>query len=334
MSRSTKRAKTVHVSTAAYAASQPLFDALRRSVDRNTDHHAHLTKARDTVQQTHVKLADSIADGDSGSQDRYIDSILEAWTSTTQAFAEIFHALAEATAAAPNEGKPKREGHEEFVKMAAMAAEADRAAASHALHRKQQQLNSQDGALHGTEEEGSKSASEAPSTNSARGSTQSMADPSVSRPRLLKEDKKSAKNRRKMEDARQKYEKKKLALRAKMRRSRPSADTNGATAPAATVEVEYEDVSAEVGARLKAKEAKREAAKKEKKRKRESGESIDVEVVEGQRGMDVKKPARKKSKSDTIGSYEEVKGKRKSGGHGADDVEASGSRRKKARVKS
>lgn len=66
-------------------------------------------------------------------------------------------------------------------------------------------------------------------------------------------------------------------------------------------QVEYEDVSAEVDARLKAKEEKKAVAKEEKKRKRVSGDSVEAGEVEGK----TEKPKRKKAKaeegSDVVG---------------------------------
>lgn len=308
MSRHTKRIKTSHDSTAAYAASQPLFDSLRTAVDRTAEQHAVLVKARDVVQQTHVKLADSIADGQ---QEDYIDSIIGAWRLATESFAEIFGELAKTTAAEPNEGRQAKEGHEAFVKMAEMATDAKDAAINFDM---------------GGDSDGE-----------SQDSSQENIDPSAKttsglRKESMRSDKKGAQLKKRAELKRADHEKKLLALRAKMKQSQQAKSANGhkpdqQSEDGASEPVQYEDISAEVEARLKVKEAKREAAKKEKKRKRESGDSFGASD-------------RKKKRSDAAGTGTQddgqgvfaVKEKRKSELHA--DQGSGESRRKKARTKS
>ena len=321
MSRHTKRMKTSHDSTAAYAASQPLLDTLRLGVERANDQHVLLDNASWIVQQVHVKLAIAVSDRDASQLSQSITGIVEAWQSATESFAEIFDALREATAAVPSEGKEAFEGHADFVKMAAMAAEANGIAKEFALWR-DGQSTSQDG-----EAEASGSATEAESQINAPGA-QSPQQPLL----LSKEDKKGAKTKQRIDDSRQKREKKLLALRAKKKQSQNKSTINH-TDPQHSAPVEYEDVSAEVEARLQAKEAKREAAKKEKKRKRESGESFNSAAAPPE---NEKKPARKKGKTNGAEEMEDrddvaVKAKRKQDGSTMAEV---GGEKKRARTKS
>lgn len=88
----------------------------------------------------------------------------------------------------------------------------------------------------------------------------------------------------------------------------------GHIAPHATTEgkrtkPEYEDVSAEVAARLKAKDAKPEA--KEKKRKRESATSLD----NGQLESKAEKPKKKKAKSNVGETVDDAAKREKVGKH-------------------
>ena len=357
MARGTKRVKVDHDSTAAYAASQDLFDALRFAVDRTNKQHAHLSNARDVVQQTHVKLADSISDGGTSQHVHYIDRIIQAWRFATVSYVDIFDALAEASAAAPNEGKVMREGHESFVKMARIAAEANDMANSFVLyeekHNRQPEDIVQEDAVSGEDE----NESDAPSDSSVHQSdgveatnitaVDSMSNrPTLRRgrqqakPEALQElnpNGKEAKFKKRVEVARDKHEKKLLALRAKMKQAHGSQGTSktsnkqGSTLQSAGV-VEYEDVSEQVEARLRAKQSKREAAKKEKKRKRESGDSCGVDLREDEVVV-VEKPAKKRSKSEGIGREVQivaVKGKRQK--HGLDDGEG-GRTNKRAKMK-
>lgn len=121
--------KTKRRSTAAYAASQPLFDALRNGMQQLADQRASLEVARDTVQKLHVKLpTESISTDGTDSHEKYMDGAVKAWRMATKSYAEIFEALAEVTAAEPSAGRAKSEGHEALVKMASTAREANEAA--------------------------------------------------------------------------------------------------------------------------------------------------------------------------------------------------------------
>lgn len=307
MARVTKRIKVTHDSTAAYAASQPLFDALRHATDRTSKQHALLSNARDVVQQTHVKLADAISDGDASQRARYVDCAVKAWRSATESYAEIFDALAKASAAEPSEGRGAREGHESFMKMASMAAEANGIAKSFALYEEQHASNPE-GITPQAAKADDESASDASDADEGADQDVSMESvpneelPQQAIPKDSKQKAKEANHKKRVEDARHKHEKKLLALRAKMK-------NKGAPGPSKvskvqnTEQVEYEDISGEVEARLKAKEAKREAAKKEKKRKRGSGDSFGVDEPEATSRGNIPK---KKSKVDVPANDTEI----------------------------
>lgn len=102
--------------------------------------------------------------------------------------------------------------------------------------------------------------------------------------------------------------------------SRPHAVSTEYVVP----KVEYEDVSAEVEARLKAKEVKKKAAKEEKKRKRESGDSFLGEI-NGKAGN----PKKKKTKADEAVEDVGLAAQK----HGRDDVETIEDEARKKRKK-
>jgi hypothetical protein len=148
----------------------------------------------------------------------------------------------------------------------------------------------------------------------------------------IKPNSKETRFRKRMEEARNKHEKRLLALRAKMKGTATTSDKQAPTTLDAG-SVEYEDVSEQVEARLKAKQARREAAKKEKKRKRDSGDSHGVEVRDDEVVVD--NPAKKRSRSDRPGSafaLVAVKDKRQKHGREVDDADG-GSTAKRAKMK-
>ncbi|KAK5136940.1 hypothetical protein LTR08_001447 [Meristemomyces frigidus] len=111
-------ARAVRQATAAYAASQVLFDALRNATGKINEQKLLLTQARDLVQTLHVKLAHGGHDA-AKQHDLYIDHVVKAWRSATEAYSQIFEELASITAADASEGKAARKGHEDFVAIAA-----------------------------------------------------------------------------------------------------------------------------------------------------------------------------------------------------------------------
>lgn len=127
MTRAAKQ-KLARESTAAYAASQPLFDALRIGFVRVGEQKAHLSIARDLVQHLHVMLPDQPSQSEAKRHERYIDCAVRAWRSATDIYADIFESLAKVTAAQASEGREERTGHAEFAEMARTAADARSAA--------------------------------------------------------------------------------------------------------------------------------------------------------------------------------------------------------------
>ena len=133
MTRAAKQ-KQARQSTAAYAASQPLFDALRIGFTRVGEQKASLSIARDLVQHLHVKLPDSDSWTERDRHHRYIDCAVKAFRSATEIYADVFQALAKVTAAEAAEGRGERNGHAEFAEMARTAAEAKSAARMFVLY--------------------------------------------------------------------------------------------------------------------------------------------------------------------------------------------------------
>ena len=341
MARTAKRLKVNHETTAAYAASQPLFDVLRNAVTRIDEQHAHLVAARDAVQRTHIKLDDSLPNG--GNSQNYLVSITKAWRAATHSFMEVFGELANITAAVPSEGKAAREYHEGFARLAKiqsntmrqaeswilLTGEASGSAESSAQPNEETNIEVED------EDEVTSDVLEARATESVR---------RIMKPEGMdnsKENIKQAARRQKVEEARSKHEKKMLALRAKKKQGQRQTSTdqpdgpncaangtNGCVNDPNGAAVEYEDIHTQVEERLKAKHAKREAAKKEKKRKRDSGDS----VLEG--GVRNGGVVAKKSRQESAGGGSDVmtvnrKQKRNSGG--LEDV--GGGRRKRVKTK-
>lgn len=346
MARSTKRLRTAHETTAAYAASQPLFDALRSGVNRTDEQHALLSNARDTVQQTHVKLADAISDGNTDHNKSYVGNIVKAWRSATLSYVEIFDALAEASAAEPSAGTPAREGYAQFVKMARTAKDATNVAMEFVLSEEKQVRLAEASAQENESEDEVKSETNAFTDPDDHKDIQALQKQLDDMQRALRGTDQQANIRQRLEESKQKHEKKLLALRAKKKQAQEKPTTNGTSAasaeptsilPEATPKVEYEDVSAQVEARLKAKRDKREAAKKEKKRKRESGDSNGFGIPKaGDTAAVVEKPVKKKSKANGVATEEDVvatKEKRRKSS-GAADAGEDGRWSKKAKTRS
>ncbi|KAK4632363.1 hypothetical protein CLAFUW4_03637 [Fulvia fulva] len=100
-------------STAAYAASQPLFSTLKNATVTVDSQKAGLTTARDVVQQLHVK----IDTGDAERHEAYMQNVVSAWEAATEAYCKVFEELCNVTRADDSEGRPPRKRHEEFAKI-------------------------------------------------------------------------------------------------------------------------------------------------------------------------------------------------------------------------
>lgn len=436
------RQKAERQATAAYAASQPLFDSLRIAFVRVGEQKQHLSIARDIVQNLHVHLPDPNSKPDIDRHERYIDCAVKAWRSASEVYSDVFESLAKATAAVPEEGRAERDGHAMFAEMARTATAAKETAKTFKLYGDTTTASSNastDGARedgdvevkdeeevdekHDVEEDDDNESNDA--SDASSGSSQSNAheedgqDPGVdttpTNPILLhllgkrplpqeppkKESDEPAKKVQRLSDnikydaqgrkilwdkgaekpnvpygtlgsyekkawkaekRRQKREKKQSKRAAKVMeqnrargiktgangealrpdRRRPAGqaeDTskpahqrdymslngaaeaesmpNGSRAEHTVPSVKYADVSEEVDARLKAKEEKKAAMKKEKKRKRDSGDSFEGGEVEGRTAKPDKKRAKSHGEAESNGAN--VKEKRKIE-QGEDDV--------------
>lgn len=374
-----QRQKLARESTAAYSASQPLFDALRSGANQIGEQKFLLTQARDLVQTVHVKLVNTQGNADAEKQDQYVDHIVKAWRSATEVYSAVFEELASITAADATEGRAASKGHEEFTAMSASVEAAKKVAMSYKLAESQPTTKSRKATAEsvGSGEEVGQSTSEKGKSARATPSNSHLL-PLHGKRKLPSEDSKSdvqppakmqklsegirvdssgkkvfwergaskpnvpfatldasEKKAWRAEKARQKREKKKAKSMAKSSatistetgagtdgrplrlggRAKDYEDNITAEEPAFAQDyvpldaetrpagkentvpgIEYEDVSAEVEARLKAKEERKKAKKDEKKRKRESGASV-VDAAPTETAL--QKPKLKKVKAET-----------------------------------
>ncbi|KAK0288255.1 hypothetical protein LTR91_009323 [Friedmanniomyces endolithicus] len=286
--------------TAAYAASQQLFDALKAATDRAGEQRIHLAKARDTVQNLHVNLVDTTKTDDAQKHELYVDCLMKAWTSATEAYCKVFEELCNVSAADATVGRAAGKGHEQFKVMAGTATAASEQAKSYRVVEKPIGATSENG----------------------------HEVPIISGKRVRDSDEQEREEEQVVEGSGQTVNTKRQRKRARLSALKnPGADVGigmqgtGAEAmnmseevevdlqrpapvqhhtPASQHEgpqpepemepvsagkenngpvVEYEDVSAEVTARLKAKAEKKRAKKEAKKRKRESGDTALIEAA-------------------------------------------------------
>ncbi|KAK4546331.1 hypothetical protein LTR36_002008 [Oleoguttula mirabilis] len=384
------RQKLARESTAAYAASQPLFDVLRNGTNKIGEQKFLLTQARDLVQNMHVKLVNANGNDDAEKHDRYVDHVVKAWRSATLVYSTIFEELASITAPDATEGRAASKGHEEFMAMSATVEAAKKLAMSYKptgtpptmqpprnarvedVEVDEEEDKSGDNDLSGSSPAQTKVTQPLPAFSmkpgaasrsvdgsfdgAEKGSNATPNDPhslaSHSKRPLSTDDgndqrpgkaqKLSAnipldshgkkvfwergasqpnvpfaelgaadKNAWRAEKSRQKREKRSIKARSVAtaassdgkpldpdRAEGAAVDPNSLSAGKENTVpgVEYEDVSAEVEARLKAKEERKKAKKEEKKRKRDSGASV-LEATPSEVG--VEKPKKKKVKAET-----------------------------------
>ena len=369
--------KTKRRYTAAYAASQPLFDVLRNGMERIDLQRANLEIARDTVQRLHVKLPSaSITDDVKDSHEKYMDSAVKAWRLATESYAEIFEALADVTAAEPSAGRNEREGHGSFVRMAETARQAYEIAMgwtpSSSGSAVEKDADMEDAGTSDSEQARKRNGVDV----SAALGAEDVAVPVDNRPtnailmsllkqRPLPEEKSeqaptgngavkhttpepapvtneqdATKTQKRLQKRQKKREKRAKAQQAKMKDSgadqtikpepRQSVTNNpgeessklaenvehislNAEDRPANLKPEYDDVSAEVAARLNAKEAKK-GLSKEKKRKRESRDSLP----NGEAKDKMEKPQKKKARSNEGDVVEYMASKEKAKKHERD----------------
>lgn len=349
---STRKSKPSRETSAAYAASQPLFDALRSAVSRIDEQRKQLEIARDIVQSLHVKLA---ADGQAEYQNahvRYIHAVVKASRSASQSFANVFEELAKLTAAEPDEGKEERQEHHVFTTMGTMAKAIEDGAEAYLSQNEQRAFSvspllddegrdevemrdvgesedNKDAAEGGRVEDEDIHAMNGQQHNKMTGTT-GAATPNVPL-RTLNASEETA---WKAERARQKREKRR-EKRRHLKREKAGAQVavngqqsgldpdvvglDGGVGGSGTG-VQYDDMSAEVDARLKAKEEARASKKKERKRKRESVDSFDA-------GAALTSETQSKKKTKSGGAEEQVPKKHSRPAEGAAD-ESSRKRKK------
>ena len=121
-----KRAQKENI--AAYAASQPLFDALRSGANKVAAQQRQLSAARDIVQNVHVNLPGMSPPDDLQLHERYVMDVLKAWQSATETYTHIFEELANVTAADVSLGRPEAGGHGQIEDIARTARDANRIA--------------------------------------------------------------------------------------------------------------------------------------------------------------------------------------------------------------
>ncbi|KAI6911442.1 hypothetical protein KC318_g774 [Hortaea werneckii] len=298
--------------TAAYAASQPLFEALQAGNMRINEQKVHITRARNLVQNLHVKLTEINGQDESAKHDYYMDCVVKAWRSATQTYEAIFRELMTLNAADASEGREASKRYEEFAALATTARQVSEVACEFPLH-------------------GPPSWPEAPSTPEKRKrsreeehdeSSDVKMDTGTDAPEKEGSDGGQAKDNKQTQQNEGAEKTLSKHQRKRLRKKHPAADhkdsesnhhpssTNAPTQPPSNPNppptsslgkenhtpiagVEYEDVSAEVEARLKAKAEKRQAKKTEKKRKRESGDSL----LEAKPVAEIaERPKRKKTK--------------------------------------
>ncbi|EME86707.1 uncharacterized protein MYCFIDRAFT_172405 [Pseudocercospora fijiensis CIRAD86] len=306
------RAKRQKTELAAFAASQPLFEAVRT---------VNLTIAHDVVKNIHVGVQNNDEHNHIERHVAYMDAIVESWRSATDAYCNIFAQLTSITADKPNEGIGAAESHSFFQEMLETARKAQEAAKrfTSAKERAVPETNTTIGGNTAETVPAVESDDEielkhkplngGPSTSESSNKSTSTATPGkqLARSDRIKLDKSGTrvlwekgakepsvpfamlggdeKKEWAAEKSRQKREKQKgraheIRTKKGQRERQQEQEQEQKSAPPSEyhspqlADVEYEDLSAEVDARLKAKEEAEKAKKQEKKRKRESHDSF------------------------------------------------------------
>jgi hypothetical protein len=347
--------------TAAYAASQPLFDVLRGAISRLDDQKVHLTGAKDTVQHIHVKIPQEHIENNGTLPADYKDALIAAWKSTTESYVRIFEQLCELTGPDPGAGRQAEASYTGFQKLL-YTAEAARTVAFEQDEEITQAKRKAEGSSEDESTDSSKATtpkkevkrkaegiSESESSASSKAttpnkkakrtptptevaSTKRTAEPSPSQavPRPVKrqrtedastpEEKPASQTGQASEPATintvQRLKPKQVRKERKRRNQQRQQEEvqQQATMPPPTIhepqqpvaEAQYQDVNAEVDARLRAKEEAKKAKKEAKKRKRDSSAShiieaepgAEREATEAKAKALAQKPAKKRSKSE------------------------------------
>ncbi|KAF2773028.1 hypothetical protein EJ03DRAFT_348079 [Teratosphaeria nubilosa] len=327
-----------HAAYAAFAASQPLFDALHHATARIAEQQWHLSSARDTVQRTHVQLAQRGATGDHGT---YVAAVVKAWRSAAETYRPIFREMARITAADPTEGRRAARGHDAFARMADSAGRANELAMSFPLAASPGAKRAAAAAA-GPDEQSTKR-TRLPSGGADDGDARASKAHQETRTPAAKPPGARGKRVPPADEggAMQRSRKRRAVTRTLGTRheNHPSghphttAQTSGPRLEGHVPGIEYEDLSAAVGARLhaKAEKTKKKTARKQqdKKRKRESADSTAPDFA----GMLARadKPAKKKAKPES-GAAQQTEGKRKPA-LPADVTNGGGGRRRKRKTR-
>nr|POE62399.1 hypothetical protein CFP56_68774 [Quercus suber] len=299
----TPRSKPDVETTAAYAVSQPLFDALRAATASIDEQKTHLTTARDLIQQVHIQTPHANGPQDIEKYELFLQSATQAWQCATEVFSNIFETLANVTGPDAATGREPSQEFEVFRTMAKTATDAKNAVAGYVEKR-----------------------AEGPVKVNLEGEAENV-EPHAGRPKQDRENG-MPKSRKRAPSAAEsmplqhrppkmlkvaKIASQDNLLRSAIKGARETTDVKALP----KLDVEFEDVSTEVAARLKAKEEKKKAKKDAKKRKRESNDSF-VEPTIPSHDTDNKpdKPRRKRAKAEEVvpsikPAIEEVKPKRK-----------------------
>jgi hypothetical protein len=317
--------------TAAYAASQPLFDVLRGAIYRIDEQKALLTGAKDTVQHIHVKVPQEHVENNGLLPNDYRDSLVTAWKVTTESFVRIFEQLCELTGPDPAAGRQAEDSYAGFQKLLCTA----EAARTVAFEQDAENMKAKDKAESGSESQSSASSKAATPKKtqqtpadvaSTKRPVTSDTSPSQNMQRPAKKQRTtegdaSATPVTKATDSAKQQPIISTAQRLKPKqirkdRKRRNQQQQAAMPPQAAVpppqpvepiaQAQYADVTAELDARLRAKEEQKKAKKQAKKRKRDShGSNIleaepgaEQEAEEARIKILAQKPAKKRSKSE------------------------------------
>jgi hypothetical protein len=304
--------------TAAYAASQPLFDVLRGAISRIDEQKAHLTGAKDTVQHIHVKVPQEHIENNGTLPNDYRDALVTAWKVTTESYVRIFEQLCELTGPDPASGREAEDSYVGFQKLL-YTAEAARTVA----FEQDTENNKEKGKADSSSESGSSAPSikvkvatpnknkqtttEAASSKRTAPSKSSPSHQDAQRPakkqRTITSEEASSTPVEKTTNQptsqpttnpvprlKPKQIRKERKQRIQQHRDQQAAATLPPAAaavsqppepPTTIIQAQYADVSAEVDARLRAKEEQKKAKKQAKKRKRDSQGSHILEAEPG-----------------------------------------------------
>jgi len=301
--------------TAAYAASQPLFDVLRGAISRIDEQKAHLTGAKDTVQHIHVKVPQEHIENNGTLPNDYRDALVTAWKVTTESYVRIFEQLCELTGPDPASGREAEDSYAGFQKLLYTA----EAARTVAFEQDAENIKAKGKADSSSESESSApsrvttpnknkqtpaetatskraapsesspshqevqrpvkkqrtTTSEASSTPAEQATGQTTELPTVNAVQRLKPKQIRKERKQRIQKHRERQEQQQASMLP------PAAVAPPTQPPTTTVQAQYADVSAEVDARLRAKEEQKKAKKQAKKRKRDSQGSHILEAEPG-----------------------------------------------------